>query len=157
EDVRKQERPEVADMGRAIDRRAAAVDADVARLQRLEWPDLARERVAEVQGHGRTPSRWIVATAVASITRPAPASPARLPDDACTLTAASSMPRSSAIVARMAGRCNARRGRPARIVTSTARGRQPAALRRATASRTKPALAEPRGVRSSAGWSAPRS
>ena len=36
EEVGEQERPEVADVGRAVDRGAAAVDADVAGLERLE-------------------------------------------------------------------------------------------------------------------------
>ena len=41
EEVGEQERPEVADVGRAVDRRPAAVDPDVAGLERLERLEVA--------------------------------------------------------------------------------------------------------------------
>ena len=49
--VGEQERAEVADVGGSVDRRAAAVDADLAGLDRVERPDVARERVLEADGH----------------------------------------------------------------------------------------------------------
>ena len=51
EQVGEQERPEVPDVGRAVDRRAAGVDPDVAGLERHERPGLAGERVVEADGH----------------------------------------------------------------------------------------------------------
>ena len=53
--VGEQERPEVADVGRAVDRRSAAVDPDVARLERHERPRLTRERVLEAKVTGSRP------------------------------------------------------------------------------------------------------
>ena len=76
EQVGEQERPEVADVGRAVDRRAAAVDPDLAGLERLERPQLAGQRVPQpdrssLAGRARTRSRRRAPT----IVRPAPSSP----------------------------------------------------------------------------------
>ena len=55
EQVGEQEGPEVPDVGRSIDRRAAAVDAGVAGIDRLEGTGLPGQRVLEAQAHdGRT-------------------------------------------------------------------------------------------------------
>ena len=71
EQVGEQERPEVPDVGRPVDRGAAGVDPDVAGLERLERADLARERVPETEAHAPSPRRGaIVATAAADSTRP---------------------------------------------------------------------------------------
>src|SRR5256885_2181403 len=51
EQVCEEERPEVPDMGRAVDRRPAAVDPHVPGFERIEWPDLARQRVVEPDRH----------------------------------------------------------------------------------------------------------
>src|SRR5204863_7921568 len=116
EDVGEQERAEIADVRRSVDRRPAAVDADVPRLEGLERTYLARQRVAEAGAHAAGPAvpppdRAIVAIASASMTRPPPASPDRFPVDAFTLIAASSSSSSFAIASRIAGRCDASRGR----------------------------------------------
>ena len=56
EEVGEQERPEVADVGRAVDRRAAGVDPDVAGLERLERRRASpRQRVVEPDRHAGDP------------------------------------------------------------------------------------------------------
>ena len=87
EQVGEQERPEVADVGRAVDRRAAAVDPDVAGLERLERPRLAGQRVVEPEGHRRARRRRRRAARRDRRGRHPP-SPARLPVEALTLTRA---------------------------------------------------------------------
>ena len=79
-------------MGRAVDRRAAGVDADDV-AERLERPGLAGERVAAA-GSSRAAAP-ASAIASAEIDRPAPSSPARLPVEALTLTATASTPSSA--------------------------------------------------------------
>ena len=123
EDVGEEEGPEVADVGRAVDRRAAAVDPDVAGLERLERPGLAGHRVLESDRHPTGPT---TATAWAETVRPAPSSPPRLPVEAFTLTEAASTRSSAAIAARIASRWPASRGRAPMIVTSRRRGSRPA-------------------------------
>ena len=89
--VREEERAEVADVGRAVDRRTARVDADDVALG-LERSRLPGQRVVAAGGHRAVSS---VAIATAEIDRPAPSSPARLPLDALTLTALASTPSSA--------------------------------------------------------------
>ena len=57
EQVGEQERSEVADVGRAVDRRAAAVDPDVPGLERLERSGLARQRVVEADASSDAAAR----------------------------------------------------------------------------------------------------
>ena len=127
EQVGEQERPEVADVGRPVDRRSAAVDADVAGLERLE-----RLRAAAVSvSCSRTlicPPRPI-GTADrrgAEMPRPAPSSPARLPVDALTFDPVGRQRQE--VGDRVAHRRRAepaRWGRAPMIVTSTDSGRIP--------------------------------
>ena len=128
QEVREQERPEVADVGRAVDRRPAAVDPDVTGLQRLERADLARERVLEADRHAAVRS---VATARAEIDRPAPSSPARLPVEALTLTAPGSMPRIAAIASRIASSRSPSLGRAPMTTMSMPEGESPTPATRA--------------------------
>ena len=51
--VGEQEAPEVAHVGRRVDRRAAGVHAHVGRVERLERLQRAAERVAEAERHAR--------------------------------------------------------------------------------------------------------
>ena len=53
QDVREEEAAQVADVGVAVDGRAAGVDADQSRGVRLEWLDRARQRAVEADGPGR--------------------------------------------------------------------------------------------------------
>ena len=92
EQVGEQERAEVADVGRAVDGRAARVDTDPVGAQRLERAGLARQRVVQAEAH-RIAST--VAMTSAEIARPAPSDPSRLPLEALTLTASRSSPRSA--------------------------------------------------------------
>ena len=55
DEVRQQERAEVADVGVAVDRRAARVHPDATRLQRLDRPHLAGQRVAQAESHRGAP------------------------------------------------------------------------------------------------------
>ena len=128
EQVAEQERPKVADVGRAVYRRAARVDADMARLQRHQRPGLPRERVVQSDGHRSETRAWRRRAPRSNVRRPR--RPSRLPVEALTLTAARSRPRRSASPADMASRWPARRGRAATIVTSTEVGRQPPASSR---------------------------
>ena len=91
EQVGEQERPEVADVGRPVDRRPAAVDADVTRLEGDELALLPAQRVEQAEAH-RTGTT--TATARAATARPAPSSPRRFPVEALTFTAAGRIPRS---------------------------------------------------------------
>ena len=52
EEIGVQEAPEVADVDGPVDGRAAAVDPDVLRLEGLERPRLAGQRVVEADAHG---------------------------------------------------------------------------------------------------------
>ena len=128
QEVREQEGPEVADVGRAVDRRAAAVDPDVAGLERLEGAGLARERVLQADRHAAVRS---VATARAEMERPAPSSPARLPVEALTLTAPGSMPRIAAIASRMASSRAPSLGRAPMTTMSIDEGESPTPASRA--------------------------
>ena len=101
EQVGVEEAPEVADVGRAVDRRPAAVDPDVARLERLERPRLAGQRVVEPDVIRAAPA---IATAAAEMPRPAPSIPLRLPVDALTLTAPGGSSSSAAIASRISSR-----------------------------------------------------
>ena len=120
--VGEQERPEVADVRRAVDRRPAAVDPDVAGLDGLERAELAGQRVLEADpGHAAAP-RW---------RRPGPRStgrrprrPTGCPVEALTLTAAGSSPSRPAMASRIASRRAPSRGRAPITVTSTLDGRQ---------------------------------
>ena len=98
QEVGEEEAPEVADVGRRVDRRPAAVDADVGRVERLEGLERAAERVAEAQRHERT--TWTMARA--EMERPAPSGPSRLPDEACTATASVDVPSRPAMASRIA-------------------------------------------------------
>ncbi len=84
EQVGEQERAEVADMGRPVDRRSARVDADPVVAQRHERARLPRQRVVQPKAHRAAST---VATTSAEIDRPAPSAPSRLPLEALTLTA----------------------------------------------------------------------
>ena len=53
--VRQQVAPQVADVGVAVDGRAARVHPDATRLQRLDGPHLAGQRVAQSEGHRGAP------------------------------------------------------------------------------------------------------
>src|SRR6266550_2523438 len=142
EDVGVEEAPEVPDMHGSVDGRAAAVHPDVARLERLERPRLARQRVVEADHRLRTS----VATARAEIPRPAPSIPTKLPVDALTLTRSGSTQRRSAMRARIWSSRSARRGRAATIVTSTWPMSKPAVLARVMTSTSSSPLSMPRGV-----------
>ena len=125
EEVGEQERAEVADVRRAVDRRPQRVDADLVGAERHERSGLAGQRVVQADRHRRPrPSRG----ASARIDRPAPSAPSRLPVDALTLTA-SAVERRASSAMRVAHRIQtAAQARPApTIVRSTLAGRQPAA------------------------------
>ena len=98
EQVGEQERAEVADVRRAVDRRPAGIHPDVVRRERDQRPRLARQRVLQPDRHRGAPT---VATTSAEIDRPAPSAPSRLPVDAFTLTAPGSSPRRAAILSRI--------------------------------------------------------
>ena len=85
EDVGVQEAPEVADVDRAVDRRAAAVDPDVAGLERLERPRSRRSACPGAGSHPTGPRRGDRRGPRCRGRRPP--SPSRLPVDALTLTA----------------------------------------------------------------------
>ena len=55
DEVREEVAPQVADMGVAVDGRAAGVHPDATRLQRLDGPHLAGQRVAQSEGHRGAP------------------------------------------------------------------------------------------------------
>ena len=55
DEVRQQVAPQVADVGVAVDGRAARVHPDATRLQRLDGPHLAGQRVAQSEGHRGAP------------------------------------------------------------------------------------------------------
>src|SRR3954470_14074921 len=154
EKVREQERPEVPNVGRAVDRRPARVDADGVAAQRDERSGVPGQRVVKPERHRASST---VAMASAEIDRPAPSAPSRFPVEALTLTADGSTWSRLAIVSRIASRYVPSRGRAAMIVRSTVAARQPAAATRLATSPTNVALSIPDGVRASAGNRRPRS
>ena len=101
EQVREQERPEVADMGRSVDGRAARVNPDSTVMERDERARLARERVVQLEAHRPAATEAMTS---AEMLRPAPSAPSRLPLDALTLTADGSRPSSTAIASRIGSR-----------------------------------------------------
>ena len=141
-----------------VDRRAAASRCRTwPRLERLERPGLAGQRVVQADGHARRPRRS--RRAIAAIERPAPSAPSRLPVDALTLTAPAVEPEQR----RRSPRASASRwapslGRAPMTVRSTAPGAsrrlgEPARPRRRAARCSR----RPAGVRASAGKRRPRS
>src|SRR5260221_3508391 len=154
QEVREQERAEIADVDRGVDGRPARVDPDMAFAQRDQRPGQAAERVVQLDGHG-APSRVAIASALTD--RPAPSGPSRLPLDALTLTAERSSPIRSAMASRIASRWLESRGRAATIVRSTELGRQPRARTSAITSRSRALPAIPAEVVASAGKRRPRS
>ena len=69
EQVGEQERPEVADVGRSVDRRAARVDPDPVVVQRHERARLAGQRVVQLEAHRPAATEAITS---AEMLRPAP-------------------------------------------------------------------------------------
>jgi hypothetical protein len=102
EHVGEQERPEVADVGRSVDSRAAGVDPDVAGLEGQQLALLARQRVEQGDRHVGSPASpprprgTTIATASAAMARPSPSGPRRLPLEAFTETRSGERPRSAA-------------------------------------------------------------
>ena len=130
QEVGEQERPEVADVGRSVDRRAARVDPDPVGPQRDERPGLAGQRVVEADRHRVArdhgdgerrdrPAGTLGAVEVAG---------RRLDVDGRAVEA-EQLARSPS---RIASRWRPSRGRAAITVTSTEVGRQPASASRPT-------------------------
>ena len=139
EEVGEQERAEVADVGRAVDRRAAAVDAGRGRSRAAR---AAGSRPTACRGGGRHRRRPPASPRRSGGDRRArrPRHPSRLPVEALTLTRLGSRPSSSAIASRIASRWSAEprpggddrevdRGRPPAGGRDAAHGPRPAAPR----------------------------
>ena len=139
EQVGEQERAEVADVGRAVDRRPARVDADDVVAERHERPGLAARVSCRRTRHGEP--RCVASGERAD--RPPGALGAvqvagrRLDADRLGRRGRAA----SAIASRIASSRSPRRGRAATIVRSTDRGRQPAVRRAA-----RPTLGEHRAA-----------
>ena len=148
EQVGEQERPEVADVGRPVDRRAAAVDPDVARLQRLERPRLP---VSVSWSRTVTGSAPAIATAAAEMPRPAPSMPLQVAGRCLDVDASGAEPSSAAIASRIASRrppaAAGRRRSSGRPMTADSPPPRPCADDR----RDQLPLAMPRGVAGPAG------
>ena len=56
--VEHDDRPRIADMGEVVDGRPAHIHAHAGGIERLEQPLLARERIVELQFHGRLSASW---------------------------------------------------------------------------------------------------
>ena len=51
--VKDDDRPRIADMGKVVDSRAAHIHAHASRIERSEYPLLARQRIVELELHSR--------------------------------------------------------------------------------------------------------
>ena len=157
EQVGEQEGPEVADVRRAVDGRAARVDPDDVRRAAARAAG-SRRSACRAAGSSLIERASIVASASVEIERPAPSEPSRLPVDALTLTA-SGVETEGRRDRRRASPRGARRG-AAGARRSSGRRRPAASRRRRGAPRPRPAaraLSTPRGVEASAGNNRPRS
>ena len=155
EQVGEQERAEVADVGRPVDGRAAGVDPDGRRLERLERRGSRRSACRRSRSVTR-PSLERSRSPAREIARPAPSAPSRLPVDALTFTTPSSTPsrrgdrvahrvevrrRAAAARRRSSGRPwrAASRRRPTRRTTSRRSSRAGDPARRRRSGREEPA------------------
>ena len=156
EQVGEQERAEVADVGRSVDRRPAGVDPDVVALERLERP---RSRRSACRAAGRSSARLDGRDGQRRDRPPGALGAVEVAGRGLDVDRAGLERRGgSAIAPRIASSRGPSRGGRATIVRSTLAGRQPASARRAHDRREQLGARDARAAsRASAGKRRPRS